>query len=74
MKALLVAALALTFGCAHSQKKDSTICPEYRDQVCLAGQDCNMDQTRGCRVCQCTSFDSGNAFTPTSDPSYIPRH
>jgi hypothetical protein len=74
MKPLLWIALALTLGCAHSkQKKDGTICPEFRDQVCLAGQDCTMDQSRGCRVCQCVSFDS-NGFTPASDPNYNPQH
>lgn len=75
MKTLLGFALLLSVGCSHFQpKKDGTICPEYRDQVCMAGQNCTMDTQRGCRVCQCTSVDDSGGFTPTSDPNYIPRH
>jgi hypothetical protein len=76
MRALLFGALGLC-GCAHFQSKDQTICPEYRSQVCLAGQQCSMDEERGCRVCQCDqgvpgSTDSG--FTKASDPDWPNGH
>ena len=50
--ALLAVLAALSFACAHG-KDDKTICPEYRAQRCLAGQQCVMDKDRGCQVCRC---------------------
>ena len=49
----VISALLLALcACAHG-KSDQTICPEYRTQRCLAGQQCSMDKARGCKVCQC---------------------
>jgi hypothetical protein len=50
--AIAAGAIALSFACAHG-KEDRTICPEYRAQRCLAGQECAMDKDRGCKVCHC---------------------
>ena len=53
MRGALVAVLAaVSFACAHG-KDDKTVCPEYRGQRCLAGQQCVMDKDRGCQVCRC---------------------
>jgi hypothetical protein len=53
MRAALLALLAsLALACAHG-KDDKTICPEYRAQHCLAGQECALDKERGCKVCHC---------------------
>jgi hypothetical protein len=53
MRAAVAAVLAaLSFACAHG-KDDKTVCPEYRGQRCLAGQQCVMDKDRGCQVCRC---------------------
>jgi hypothetical protein len=50
----LSAVAALLFGCAAISKKDSTVCAEYRGIICATAPECSMDQTRGCRVCQCS--------------------
>jgi hypothetical protein len=59
-------------GCAWS-KKDTSVCAEYRDQHCVAGQSCSMDSTRGCRVCQCDPMDQQTGAPPRGiapgDPS-----
>jgi hypothetical protein len=64
--------LLLTAGCAWA-KKDTSVCPEYRDQHCVAGQSCSMDNARGCRVCQCDPMDPNVGAPPNGiapgDPS-----
>lgn len=54
---LLAAAAAAALSCSHFQfaKGDRTLCPESRELVCLTAPDCTMDETRGCRVCQCST-------------------
>ena len=55
VRALMLAAMAaMLFGCAGISKKDTTVCSEYRGLVCATAPECSMDQTRGCRVCQCS--------------------
>ena len=44
--------LALCSACAAG-KENTTICEEYRDQRCLAGQECTLDKERGCELCRC---------------------
>ncbi len=53
---MLLGALALVAGCA-SMRKDQTVCPEYRNLRCMAGPRCDMDQRRGCKVCECEKAD-----------------
>jgi hypothetical protein len=56
MRRLLLVAAFLALSCSHFQNtKDRTLCPESREMVCLTVQDCTMDETRGCRVCQCSA-------------------
>ena len=57
MRIALALLLAASFACAHG-KDDRTICPEYREQRCLAGQKCALDKVRGCEICQCESPSS----------------
>jgi hypothetical protein len=52
MRGVAAILVALSFGCAHG-KSDETICPEYRGQRCVAGQECTLDKDRGCKVCRC---------------------
>lgn len=60
MRGLLLIALAgLAAGCA-TLKNDRTVCPEYRELRCVAGADCSMDETRGCKVCQCASVETND--------------
>jgi hypothetical protein len=67
--ALLLVALA---GCA-TLKNDSTVCPEYRNLRCVAGESCSYDGARGCRVCQCNNMDAKPGDPPAGiapgDPS-----
>jgi hypothetical protein len=69
---LLLILLIASSGCAWS-KKDTSVCPEYRDQHCVAGQSCSMDATRACRVCQCDPMDHQVGASPPGiapgDPS-----
>lgn len=53
---LLAATAAAALSCAHGSQasKDSTLCPESRELVCLTAPACTMDEARGCRVCQCS--------------------
>ncbi|HVE85845.1 MAG TPA: hypothetical protein VND93_23480 [Myxococcales bacterium] len=70
MRALLLAAAAAALACAHGQQaqsKDRTLCPESQDLVCLTAPSCTMDESRGCRVCQCSS-----AYGPTRPESGSP--
>lgn len=53
-------------ACAAHQK-DRTVCPEYRDQRCVAGARCSMDHARGCRVCQCVPIDQPPEGAPDSN-------
>jgi hypothetical protein len=68
-----LAAWALLFcagACAHG-KDDQTICPEYREQRCLAGQECAMNQERGCKICLCKGTRTGpdgKPLPPTVTP------
>ena len=68
MKLLLVLA-ALTGGlsCA-TLKKDTTVCPEYRSLRCAGDTYCDMDKSRGCKVCRCQSIDGTNADPPPDLP------
>jgi hypothetical protein len=69
MRAALVGILAaVSFACAHG-KDDKTVCPEYRAQRCLAGQECAMDKDRGCKVCRCEGVSqTGPDGNPTLPP------
>jgi hypothetical protein len=56
MRALLLAAAAAALSCSHFRStNDRTLCPESREQVCLTAPACTMDESRGCRVCQCST-------------------
>lgn len=48
--------IALSSCAALRPPPDKTVCPESRDLRCIAGSECSMDATRGCRVCQCASI------------------
>ena len=61
---LALGLLAFLAGCA-SLAKDQTVCPEYRSLRCTAGTSCSLDQSRGCRVCQCNPV---NGLGPISSP------
>jgi hypothetical protein len=54
---LLTAVLAVAAGCA-TLKKDQTVCPEYRNLRCAAGTFCDLDRSRGCKVCRCQSVNT----------------
>ena len=61
-RAILVAS---SLACAHG-KSDGTICPEYREQRCVAGQQCVEDKGRGCKVCHCEAVtNTGPDGNPT---------
>lgn len=49
---LLGLALAAAVGCA-SMKKDTSVCPEFRNIRCGGDTICTMDPQRGCRTCRC---------------------
>lgn len=51
-KGFLVGLVLALLACA-TLKNDQTVCAEYRDLRCAAGPVCNMNQARGCKVCQC---------------------
>jgi hypothetical protein len=53
MRRLLSALVLVALPACATMKKDQTVCPEYRSLRCLTEPACNMDQARGCRVCQC---------------------
>jgi hypothetical protein len=64
-RALALALVAAALACAHG-KEDKTICPEYRDQRCVTGQDCALDKERGCKVCRCEGMSqTGPDGNPT---------
>lgn len=59
-----VASLLTVTGCRalrgsfYSLENDKTVCPEYRDLMCMSAVECSMDEKRGCRVCQCSPADA----------------
>ncbi|WP_428266890.1 hypothetical protein [Haliangium sp.] len=69
---LTVVVLLVCSACA-ANKKDNTVCPEYRSMRCMAGVRCSMDQERGCRVCQCDSLDGMDPKTPVDDNTRPPE-
>jgi hypothetical protein len=66
LSVVLLSVLWLAAGCA-ANKKDHTVCPEYREQRCVAGARCSMDHARGCRVCQCDPVDVPSEGPPDSN-------
>ena len=40
-------------GCGRPAEDASDVCPENREIVCATGACCDIDENRGCRVCQC---------------------
>jgi hypothetical protein len=69
--AFLALILALVLGGCASLANDQTVCAEYRNLRCPAGTTCSMDQTRGCRVCQCNPIDKLQTTQPP-DTNYLP--
>ena len=67
MRHVIQLALFLVAGCA-TLSKDTSVCPEYRNLRCASGTVCSMDQTRGCRVCQCDAGDVQLRPVETSPP------
>jgi hypothetical protein len=63
MRSPLLLLVTLLLACAHTPK-DKTICPEYRNLTCVGGVNCTMDETRGCRVCQCVGFNTYDSSRP----------
>jgi hypothetical protein len=61
--------MALLLGSCASMQKDQTVCPEFRNIRCMGRTQCDMDQSRGCRVCKCedatTLSDPGPPENPT---------
>ena len=63
-------ALLLLTACA-ANKKDTTVCPEYRELRCAADIRCTMDQARACRVCEC-SMDLNQNTSDTQQKAVPP--
>jgi hypothetical protein len=75
MRSLLLLLAAALLACAHTPK-DKTICPEHRSLTCVGGVECTMDQTRGCRVCQCVghnTYDPGRPENYQGQPDRTPK-
>ena len=73
MRALLLG-LVLLAGCA-ALKKDTTVCPEYRNLRCMTGTSCQTDKRRGCKVCQCSMdvTEGGNEGQQGAVPPGAPQ-
>jgi hypothetical protein len=59
----------LLVGSCATMKKDQTVCPEYRNLRCVGRTNCDMDQQRGCRVCQCEDATQTPEPGPPENPS-----
>jgi len=59
MKRLVLVASLFVISCSHidKEKKDSEICEENKNLVCLTGTLCDYDVKKGCKVCRCDCID-----------------
>ena len=61
-------ALGALAACA-TLKKDQTVCPEFRNLRCAGRTVCDMDDARGCRVCQCEDATNLTDPGPPENPA-----
>jgi hypothetical protein len=69
MKKLLVMCALLMIGGCAAMKKDTSVCPEYRNLRCGGDTICTMDQSRGCRVCRCQAPNWNKDQPPDNPPT-----
>jgi len=64
MKYILVVSVLVLASCVNVGKSVDNVCSESSHLECLSEVHCDLDEERGCQVCQC-----GPAKDDTGNPS-----